>query len=160
MAERDQRGDAGTRKTVRFSEEEAAWLEGQVRAARPAVVGVGTIVRGLVQRAMAGDEVREVQAAIETAAGLRPESTAAARRVPPAAAPVPRPGAAAPPRVKLEVVVARRLAGPVGPIPPARLADARRMVKAGRAAVRRGDALAVERDPNALVVPAWVEVTG
>jgi hypothetical protein len=135
-----------TRTTTRWARGELAWLESTALARG---VKVGTLVRQLVQAAMAAD----------AAGAAAVVSTASARRVPVAAASSSPSGAAASPRggVRLDVVVARRLDGGRGPIPPARVAAARRLILAGRVRV----AGVVQREAGELVpgaVAGLVEV--
>lgn len=157
---------------MRWEDDERAWLEGRAVALtreRGERVGVGTVVRAVVRDAMRRDEVAEIAADIESAAGVAVAS-AAPSTVHGGAAPVPPSGAAPvraewereqdvprPPsrvRPRLEVVVARACSSGAGPLLPVELAAARGKVRAGQVRVDGRLVLdpAVLVDPGAVVV--------
>jgi hypothetical protein len=170
MATRAKQGvGRDTRTTTRWSEEELAWLEEHAAAAGHGKVG--RVVREIVAQRMAAagpggrrspsavvaDRARANHAAM---VAEDEAASAAARRVRGGAAPS-SPSGVAPSvsRVRLEVVVARVLdGGGRGPVPPARLADARRLIRAGRVRVSGRPVSAGSLDPGLLVGPGEVEV--
>jgi hypothetical protein len=159
-----------TRTTVRWSEVELAWLEARAVASGRKL---GSVVREIVQREMRLDAVRggrrapaavvadRARAAHAAMVAEDEAASAAVRRVPPGPAASSLSAAGPPPRVggvRLEVVVARMLdGGGRGPVPPARLADARRRIRQGRVRVS-GVAVLPAADPGLLVGPGEVEL--
>jgi hypothetical protein len=132
-----------TRTTERWSVVEREWLDG-------VAVAWGCSAAGVVQRVVRAEMARGARSARES--GSVVPSAGGVGTVAAGAAPVSPSGAAPARGSRLDVVVARLLSGGVGPIPPAAVARARRLVSGGGVLV--GGEVAV--DPAVLVSPGEV----